>query len=99
MTLGNPAGVNTYDRLKQAYGLEGRENVPSKGGALLVPNHVSRVDAVLLIASPAAPARPAAHPHYGLVHSEHRRSPKRINGTQEANVQSLAVMFGKPSLE
>jgi len=37
--------------------LEGRENVPSKGGALIVPNHVSMVDAVLLIASIDRPIR------------------------------------------
>jgi acyl-[acyl-carrier-protein]-phospholipid O-acyltransferase/long-chain-fatty-acid--[acyl-carrier-protein] ligase len=37
--------------------LEGRENIPSKGGALLVPNHVSMVDAVLLIASIDRPIR------------------------------------------
>jgi acyl-[acyl-carrier-protein]-phospholipid O-acyltransferase / long-chain-fatty-acid--[acyl-carrier-protein] ligase len=37
--------------------LEGRENVPVKGGALLVPNHVSMVDAVLLIASIERPIR------------------------------------------
>jgi len=37
--------------------LEGRENVPSKGGALLVSNHVSMVDAVLLIASIDRPIR------------------------------------------
>src|SRR5215471_771276 len=37
--------------------LEGRENVPEKGGALLVPNHVSMVDAVLLIASIDRPIR------------------------------------------
>jgi acyl-[acyl-carrier-protein]-phospholipid O-acyltransferase / long-chain-fatty-acid--[acyl-carrier-protein] ligase len=37
--------------------LKGRENVPSKGGALLVPNHVSMVDAVLLIASIDRPIR------------------------------------------
>ena len=37
--------------------LEGRENVPSKGGALLVPNHVSMVDAVLLITSIDRPIR------------------------------------------
>lgn len=37
--------------------LEGRDNVPSKGGALLVPNHVSMVDAVLLIASIDRPIR------------------------------------------
>jgi acyl-[acyl-carrier-protein]-phospholipid O-acyltransferase/long-chain-fatty-acid--[acyl-carrier-protein] ligase len=29
----------------------GRENLPEKGGALLVPNHLSRIDALLLIAS------------------------------------------------
>jgi acyl-[acyl-carrier-protein]-phospholipid O-acyltransferase / long-chain-fatty-acid--[acyl-carrier-protein] ligase len=37
--------------------LKGRENVPSKGGALLVPNHISMVDAVLLIASIDRPIR------------------------------------------
>jgi acyl-[acyl-carrier-protein]-phospholipid O-acyltransferase/long-chain-fatty-acid--[acyl-carrier-protein] ligase len=37
--------------------LEGRANVPAKGGALLVPNHVSMVDAVLLIASIDRPIR------------------------------------------
>ncbi|MGD0509323.1 MAG: MFS transporter, partial [Terriglobales bacterium] len=37
--------------------LEGRDNVPAKGGALLVPNHVSMVDAVLLIASIDRPIR------------------------------------------
>jgi len=37
--------------------IEGRENVPSRGGALLVPNHVSMVDAVLLIASIDRPIR------------------------------------------
>ncbi|HEV2288232.1 MAG TPA: acyl-[ACP]--phospholipid O-acyltransferase [Candidatus Acidoferrales bacterium] len=31
--------------------VRGRENVPEKGGALLVPNHASFVDAALLIAS------------------------------------------------
>lgn len=31
--------------------VEGRENIPAKGGAMLVPNHVSMADAVLLIAS------------------------------------------------
>ncbi len=37
--------------------LEGRENVPEKGGGLLVSNHVSMVDAVLLIASIDRPIR------------------------------------------
>ncbi len=37
--------------------LAGRDNVPAKGGALLVPNHVSMVDAVLLIASIDRPIR------------------------------------------
>jgi acyl-[acyl-carrier-protein]-phospholipid O-acyltransferase/long-chain-fatty-acid--[acyl-carrier-protein] ligase len=37
--------------------VQGRENVPAKGGALLVPNHVSMVDAVLLIASIDRPIR------------------------------------------
>ena len=37
--------------------LAGREHIPDKGGALLVPNHVSMVDAVLLIASAGRPIR------------------------------------------
>jgi acyl-[acyl-carrier-protein]-phospholipid O-acyltransferase / long-chain-fatty-acid--[acyl-carrier-protein] ligase len=37
--------------------LAGRENIPAKGGALIVPNHVSMVDAVLLIASIDRPIR------------------------------------------
>ncbi len=37
--------------------VEGRENFPAKGGALLVPNHVSMVDAVLLIAATDRPIR------------------------------------------
>ena len=37
--------------------LDGRENIPAKGGALVVPNHVSMVDAVLLIASIGRPIR------------------------------------------
>jgi acyl-[acyl-carrier-protein]-phospholipid O-acyltransferase/long-chain-fatty-acid--[acyl-carrier-protein] ligase len=46
-------GTHTLYRIH----LEGRENVPAKGGALLVPNHVSMVDAVLLIASIDRPIR------------------------------------------
>src|SRR6184192_3530153 len=37
--------------------VEGRENVPARGGALLTPNHVSMADAVLLIASIDRPIR------------------------------------------
>jgi len=37
--------------------VEGRENVPARGGALLTPNHVSMADAVLLIASMTARCR------------------------------------------
>ncbi len=37
--------------------IEGRENVPERGGALLVPNHVSMADAALLIASTDRPIR------------------------------------------
>jgi acyl-[acyl-carrier-protein]-phospholipid O-acyltransferase/long-chain-fatty-acid--[acyl-carrier-protein] ligase len=37
--------------------VQGRENVPAKGGALLVPNHVSMADAALLIASIDRPIR------------------------------------------
>jgi len=37
--------------------LEGRENIPAKGGVLLASNHVSMVDAVLLIASIDRPIR------------------------------------------
>jgi acyl-[acyl-carrier-protein]-phospholipid O-acyltransferase/long-chain-fatty-acid--[acyl-carrier-protein] ligase len=37
--------------------VEGRENIPAKGGALLAPNHVSMVDAALLIAATDRPIR------------------------------------------
>ncbi len=37
--------------------VEGSENIPDKGGALLAPNHVSMVDAALLIASTERPVR------------------------------------------
>src|SRR6266571_1794053 len=37
--------------------VEGRENVPARGGALLTPNHVSMADAVFLIASIDRPIR------------------------------------------
>src|SRR5881409_2838361 len=39
--------TNTIYRIR----VNGRENIPSKGGALLVSNHLSFVDALLLIAS------------------------------------------------
>jgi acyl-[acyl-carrier-protein]-phospholipid O-acyltransferase/long-chain-fatty-acid--[acyl-carrier-protein] ligase len=45
--------TNTLYRLD----VEGRENVPARGGALLTPNHVSIADAVLLIASIDRPIR------------------------------------------
>src|SRR5437588_1114812 len=45
--------TNTLYRLD----VEGRENVPTRGGALLTPNHVSMADAVLLIASIDRPIR------------------------------------------
>ena len=37
--------------------VEGRENVPARGGALLTPNHVSMADAAFLIASLDRPIR------------------------------------------
>jgi acyl-[acyl-carrier-protein]-phospholipid O-acyltransferase/long-chain-fatty-acid--[acyl-carrier-protein] ligase len=37
--------------------VDGQENIPAKGGALLVCNHLSRVDAVLLLASVDRPIR------------------------------------------
>src|SRR5712692_4816297 len=37
--------------------VQGRENVPPRGGALLVPNHASMVDAVLLLACTDRPIR------------------------------------------
>jgi len=37
--------------------VEGRENAPARGGALLAPNHVSMADAVFLIASIDRPIR------------------------------------------
>jgi acyl-[acyl-carrier-protein]-phospholipid O-acyltransferase/long-chain-fatty-acid--[acyl-carrier-protein] ligase len=38
--------------------VEGRDNIPEKGGALFVCNHVSFVDALLLLASTDRPLRP-----------------------------------------
>ena len=40
-------GTNTIYRIR----VEGRENVPAKGGALFVSNHLSFIDAMLLMAS------------------------------------------------
>ncbi|HLY97433.1 MAG TPA: acyl-[ACP]--phospholipid O-acyltransferase [Candidatus Angelobacter sp.] len=37
--------------------LEGHKNIPAKGGALLAPNHISLVDALLLLASIDRPIR------------------------------------------
>lgn len=45
--------TNTFYRLKVA----GIENIPEKGGALLVPNHVSFVDGLLILASIDRPVR------------------------------------------
>ena len=47
------AMTNTVYRIKAT----GRENVPVRGGALLVANHVSLVDALLVIASNERPVR------------------------------------------
>jgi len=59
--------------------VEGRENIPETGGALLVANHMSFVDALLLIASTDRPIRflifkgiydvPALKPFFKLVHA------------------------------
>src|SRR5207245_9727888 len=40
-------GTNTIYRIR----VDGRENVPAKGGALFVSNHLSFIDAMLLMAS------------------------------------------------
>jgi acyl-[acyl-carrier-protein]-phospholipid O-acyltransferase/long-chain-fatty-acid--[acyl-carrier-protein] ligase len=59
--------TNTFYRLR----VVGAENVPSEGGALLVPNHVSFVDGIFLVASIDRPIRFIAdssyfeHPIYG----------------------------------
>ena len=45
--------AHTVYRIK----ITGAENVPAKGGALLVPNHVSMADAALLIAATDRPVR------------------------------------------
>jgi acyl-[acyl-carrier-protein]-phospholipid O-acyltransferase/long-chain-fatty-acid--[acyl-carrier-protein] ligase len=45
--------THTLYRIK----VEGRENIPATGGALLTPNHVSMADAALLIASTDRPIR------------------------------------------
>ncbi len=58
---------NTFYKLR----IIGAENVPSKGGALLVPNHVSFVDGLFLVASIDRPVRFIVessyfqHPIYG----------------------------------
>ncbi len=58
---------NTFYKLR----IIGVENVPSKGGALLVPNHVSFVDGLFLVASIDRPVRFIVessyfhHPVYG----------------------------------
>jgi len=45
--------THTLYRIK----VEGQDNFPAKGGALLAPNHVSMVDAMLLIAATDRPIR------------------------------------------
>lgn len=45
--------THTFYRLR----IHGREHVPQEGGALLTPNHVSFVDALLLVASTDRPIR------------------------------------------
>jgi len=44
--------------------IEGRDNIPEKGGALFVSNHVSFVDALLLMASTDRQIRFLMHRHY-----------------------------------
>ena len=52
--------TNTLYRLR----LMGEQHVPQSGGALLVPNHVSFVDGLLLIASLDRPVRFVVDSHY-----------------------------------
>ena len=52
--------TNTLYRLR----LVGEQHVPQSGGALLVPNHVSFVDGLLLIASLDRPVRFVVDSHY-----------------------------------
>jgi acyl-[acyl-carrier-protein]-phospholipid O-acyltransferase/long-chain-fatty-acid--[acyl-carrier-protein] ligase len=49
--------LSFYARFVYRLRVAGRENVPQTGGALLVPNHVSLVDGLFLIASLARPVR------------------------------------------
>jgi acyl-[acyl-carrier-protein]-phospholipid O-acyltransferase/long-chain-fatty-acid--[acyl-carrier-protein] ligase len=41
--------------------IEGRENLPQTGGALLVPNHVSWIDAIMLLLTTSRPIRIIAY--------------------------------------
>ena len=52
--------TRTFYRIR----LIGREHVPERGGALLVPNHVSFIDGLLLIATVDRPIRFVVDAHY-----------------------------------
>ncbi|QGJ72405.1 AMP-dependent synthetase and ligase [Planctomycetales bacterium 10988] len=72
----------------------GRENIPETGGALLVANHVSWIDGVMLILSSSRPIRMIAHADYissrpvkwlckllGVIPINPAKGPKAILGT------------------
>lgn len=82
---------------KVAYRMKvyGRENVPLTGGALLVPNHVSWVDGILLILATPRPVRFIAyadyvnHPRLSWLARVFQVIPIKADGGPKALIQSL----------
>ncbi|NLY03137.1 MAG: MFS transporter [Rhodopirellula sp.] len=56
--------VQVFMRLIYRVRVAGLENLPESGGALLVPNHVSWLDGVLLLLVSPRPVRMVAYKHY-----------------------------------
>jgi acyl-[acyl-carrier-protein]-phospholipid O-acyltransferase/long-chain-fatty-acid--[acyl-carrier-protein] ligase len=56
--------VGVLLRLLYRTRLVGLENLPKKGGAMLIPNHVTWIDGVLLLYYCPRPVRMLAHPDY-----------------------------------
>ena len=73
----------------------GRENIPLTGGALLVPNHVTWIDGIVLILASPRPVRFIAysdyvnHPRLGWLAREFEVIPIKANSGPKALIQSL----------